>query len=457
MDNNEKKKSFWEYILQSLSGAGSLILAILFFFVLYNLGRFFRGIGALIGILMPLIYGLVIAFILGPMSEWWESLLLRFLPEMKNVHRRHMICRTLGVALAVITALAIVVIVLVLVIPQLFSSIVSLVNSVPGASARMTAWVQKILADNPDMQSQVLSTYNDASSTLLDWVQNTLLPRFQELMNGLSTGVLGLVSLLKNLILGLIISVYLMFNTRNYLSQTKKIIYTILPVNAANRLLFTLREVKVIFSGFLIGKLLDSLIIGMICFICMTLLNFPYTILISTIVGVTNVIPYFGPFIGAIPSAVLVLTVSPWQALYFLIFILVLQQVDGNIIGPKILGNATGLSSFWVLISLLLFGGVFGFIGMVIGVPVFAVLYDLVRQGIQWILQKRQLPQKLSIYRDIDHFDPLTKEPVLKDPRLKEEEERKRLEEREREREERLRRRRVLKAQLQNVRKKIKP
>ena len=457
MENSEKKKTFLEYLLQSLTGAGSLILAILFFFILYNLGRFFSGIGKLIHILMPLIYGLVIAFILGPMSEWWESLFQKILPSMKKPRTRNVICRGLGVALSEITALAIIIIVLVLVLPQLFSSTVSLVNSVPGASARLTAWVQTILADNPDLQSQVLNTYNDASSTLLDWVQNTLLPRFQELMNSLSSGVMGFVSLLKNLIFGIIISVYLMFNCRNYLSQTKKLIYTLLPIRAANHLLFTLREVKVVFSGFLIGKLMDSLIIGMICFVCMTILSFPYTILISTIVGVTNIIPYFGPFIGAIPSALLIMTVSPLHALYFLIFILVLQQIDGNIIGPKILGNATGLSSFWVLISLLLFGGLFNVVGMIIGVPVFAVLYDLAQRGIRQIIQKKDLPLSLSVYQDIDYVDPETGKPVMHDPKIAEEEERKRLEEKKKRQEELLQKRHALETRINKVRKKIHP
>ena len=239
----------------------------------------------------------------------------------------------------------------------------------------------------------------------LDWVQNTFLPRFQELLNNLSSGVFGFVSVLKNLVIGIIISVYLLYNRRLYLAQIKKFMYSLLPVKQANSLLFLLREVRDVFSGFLTGKLLDSLIIGMLCFVCMTIFRFPYPILISTIVGATNIIPYFGPFIGAIPGTILVLTVSYWQALYFVLFILILQQVDGNIIGPRILGSTTGLSSFWVLISLLLFGGLFGVPGMVIGVPVFAVLYDLVSRGVRWLLQQKNLPESSAYYEKLDHVD----------------------------------------------------
>ena len=165
------------------------------------------------------------------------------------------------------------------------------------------------------------------------------------------------------------------------------------------------RFIHRVFSGFLIGKVIDSLIIGLLCFFCLNLMKMPFTLLISVIVGVTNVIPFFGPFIGAIPSAVLVFLISPKQCLYFVLFILLLQQFDGNILGPKILGNSTGVSSFWVLASILLFGGLYGFIGMIIAVPATAVIFDLVAKIQNHCLRKKELSQDVDDYMGLERID----------------------------------------------------
>ena len=162
------------------------------------------------------------------------------------------------------------------------------------------------------------------------------------------------------------------------------------------------RYIHKVFGGFIIGKIVDSIIIGILCFLGLSVMNMPYTLLVSVIVGVTNVIPFFGPFIGAIPSALLILLVSPIQCLYFLIFILVLQQFDGNILGPKILGDTTGISSFWVLFSILLFGGLLGFVGMIVGVPIFAVFYRLLGDFINGLLEKKDLPVQTSQYDNLE-------------------------------------------------------
>ena len=400
--------------MQSVLGFGSLALAIMFYFFMLNIGKMFGIAFKLIEILMPVIYGLVIAFILGPMCDSAEKYLDMLIPHMKNMELRGRLITGLGVVLSVLAALVMVGIILVLVLPQLFTSIVSIINTVPAVSARATSWVNKVLHNNPDLQSQVLSAYSSIQDTVLNWVQNTLLPRMQEFLNSLSSGVIEFALVIKNIVIGVIISFYLLANRRQYLGQTKKVIYSVFPAKAANNIVFLLRDVRDIFSGFLIGKIVDSIIIGVICFICMNIFRFPYAILISTIVGVTNIIPYFGPFIGAIPSAILILTVNPLQALYFLLFVLVLQQVDGNIIGPRILGDTTGLASFWVLISILLFGGLYGVVGMIIGVPVFAVFYDLASRGVRKLADSRQLSQASEDFRSLDHVDPETGRMIMK-------------------------------------------
>ena len=219
--------------------------------------------------------------------------------------------------------------------------------------------------------------YDEVTNQLENWLTTSLVPNVSTVISGLSSGLLSVVLALKNILIGVIVMVYLLNIKETLSAQGKKIIYSVLPLRMANQFIEELRFVHRVFGGFITGKLLDSLIIGIICFVCLNWMKMPYVLLVSVIVGVTNVIPFFGPFIGAVPSAFLILLVSPMKCLYFLIFIVLLQQFDGNILGPKILGQSTGLPSFWVLFSILLFGGLFGFVGMIIAVPLFAVIYRL--------------------------------------------------------------------------------
>ena len=168
-----------------------------------------------------------------------------------------------------------------------------------------------------------------------------------------------------------------------------------------------IKEAKFInktFGGFITGKLIDSAIIGCICFVVLTIFKFPYIMLVSVIIGFTNIIPFFGPFIGAIPSTIIILTASPIYAVYFVIFIIILQQIDGNIIGPKILGGSTGIPSFWVMFAILFGGGLFGFVGMVLGIPVFAVLYAYVSRAVDSKLQKKNMPVNTNLYKDLSNY-----------------------------------------------------
>ncbi len=220
------------------------------------------------------------------------------------------------------------------------------------------------------------------------------------LVTGISLSVMNVINIVKNLLIGLIVAIYVVNSKETFISQAKKITYSILPEPNAAFVIDQFRLAHRMFGGFIIGKMIDSLIIGVICFVGMSILNIPYVMLVSVIIGVTNIIPFFGPFIGAIPSALLILLANPLKSLYFLVFVLVLQQFDGNILGPKILGDSTGLSSFWVLFSILLFGGLWGFIGMVIGVPLFAVIYHLIRLTVNHFLRKKELSTVTEEYLD---------------------------------------------------------
>ena len=254
----------------------------------------------------------------------------------------------------------------------------------------------------------MLSAYQKAVIDFQEWAGSNLIlniENLEKILGGVSVGVMGVFSTAKNLLIGVIVMIYLLNIKETLAAQGKKLIYTFLPLQVANATVEEFRYIHKVFSGFIIGKLIDSLIIGVICFILMNLFRLPYALLISVIVGVTNIIPFFGPFIGAIPSAVLVFLISPKQCLYFIGLILVLQQFDGNILGPKILGNSTGLSSFWVLFSILLFGGIYGFVGMIIAVPLTAVIFDLFGKLQTYLLLKKKLSSETKDYEDLVKID----------------------------------------------------
>ena len=204
-----------------------------------------------------------------------------------------------------------------------------------------------------------------------------------------------------------------MADKEGFTAKAKMLTYAVFNTSHANFIIHSMRFTNKTFIGFFTGKILDSAIIGVLCYIGMSFLNMPYTLLISVIIGVTNVIPFFGPYLGAIPSIFLILLVDPMQAIYFAIFILILQQFDGNILGPKILGESTGLSSFLVIVAILIGGGIFGIPGMIIGVPVFAVLYAALEKLVHISLVYKKVPDQEQQYTNIDCLDPETNEPIL--------------------------------------------
>ena len=246
---------------------------------------------------------------------------------------------------------------------------------------------------------------NHASENIQNWIQTDLLRQMNVLMTNITTGAINVLSEVFNFLVGCIVSVYMLFGKETFSAQIKKMLYAGMQVERANMVLHITRKSNEIFGGFIIGKIIDSAIIGVLCFIGITILDMPYILLVSVIVGVTNVIPFFGPYIGAIPSTILIALADPLKGLYFLIFIIALQQLDGNVIGPKILGNSTGLSAFWVVFSILLGGGLFGFIGMIIGVPTFAVIYYIVKMVVGEKLEKKRLPPDTEHFGEVEYLE----------------------------------------------------
>ena len=279
----------------------------------------------------------------------------------------------------------------------------------------LTEWVDRFLKQDSPLAGPLDTFIADASKYLEEWLRKSVLQQ-SDFIASITTGVYNVVKAIFNVIIGFIVSVYVLMTKEKFIGQLKKIIYAIFRPRYGNVVMEVVRKADEVFGGFFIGKIIDSLIIGCICFASLAILRMPYVALVSVIVGVTNVIPFFGPYIGAIPSAILIFLVDPMKGIYFIIYIIILQQVDGNVIGPKILGNTTGLSPFWVIFAILLFGGSFGVIGMLFGVPIFAVLYYIIKRVVEHVLRKRQLPEQTKEYIELDTVDTVTNQVKMKDP-----------------------------------------
>ena len=366
-----------------------------------------EGIMALLkDILAPIIYGAVFAYLMTPIYNRVQGAVIQQGGRMKLSKKTS---EKLGAFAATIVSLVVLIAVVTglisMLIPQLLTSIRGIIEALPSNIANLELWLEQMFVSNPEMEASVMAYYDMAVGYVQNWLTNDLIPNMYNIISGVSSGLFSIVNTVMDVFIGLIVMVYLLNMKTKLQTQAKMIIYGAFPLKIANKVIEECRFVHHVFGGFIIGKLLDSLIIGILCFILLTIMKMPYVLLVSVIIGVTNVIPFFGPFIGAVPSAFLILLVSPMKCLYFLIFILVLQQFDGNILGPKILGDSTGLPSFWVLFSILLFGGLFGFVGMIIAVPLFAVIYRLTATYVSSALRKKDLSARTEDYLSLDYID----------------------------------------------------
>lgn len=363
----DKKYLYWGITALLVIGA-----SICLFFLMFRGANFKDGVAQIISIAMPIIDGLVLAYLLTPVLNFIEKQALRHVFKKGRQALTDKQKKYLRMSAIVLTLLFVVLIIYAfssVVLPQLFKSIQSIVFQFPVYVNNLTAWLQKVLADNPEVESYINDLINTYTPELRSWMNDTLLPQMNAVLKVVSNYAFNVLKALWNMIIGLIISVYIMGSKEKFIGQAKKAIYSAMDIKRANSFIEDIRFVHRTFGGFISGKLLDSLLIGILCFAGTSIMGTPYPVLISVIIGVTNIVPFFGPYLGAIPSALLILMIDPIQCLYFLIFILVLQQFDGNILGPKILGDSTGLSSFWVIFSITIFGGFMGVPGMVIGVP----------------------------------------------------------------------------------------
>lgn len=400
------KNSYKKYVLWGVTAFGVVAASVLFFFFIFRLEAIEALLSRILKILEPVIYGLVIAYLLAPVAGYWNRKLSVFFKRyVSKETRAEALAKGGAVAISLLFALLVVCGLLLLVFPRLLESVKKIIDSFPAYIARAQALAEYLLETYPDLELLSGEAYNRMMQHLQSWVSTDLIPQMNILVTGLTSGILGVFNSMFNLFVGVIVSVYVLMGQKKFTGEGKKILYALMKPEQANGVLMVVRQSNRIFGGFISGKLIDSLIIGVICFVGLYFMKTPYMVLVSVIVGVTNIIPFFGPYIGAIPSAILILLVDWKQCIYFVIFIVILQQIDGNILGPKILGNSTGLSAFWVVFAILLGGGLFGFAGMLLGVPVFAVIYYIIKTYIEWRLAKKNLPTGTAEYAEIAYIE----------------------------------------------------
>lgn len=398
-----------KYLYWGITGFVILAAAILFYYLVFHTTKMLEIISSFFKICSPIIYGFILAYLLTPICTFFERKILYpiyvfFHIDTKRTKTRRRI-RTLAILLTIFLTIYVLYIFFSIVLKEVITSIQSIVLQSPIYINNLKTWFEHTLSMDKSLESTVSNLITTYSDEFNNWLNGSLMPRLNIIIKEVSLSVLGVAKGLWNLIIGLIISIYVMASKETFAGQSKKIAYAFLSEENANNIISDFRYANKTFGSYISGKIIDSVIMGFLCFFFMKVLRLDYQILISVIIGVTNVIPFFGPFLGAIPSALLILMINPMNGLKFIVLILILQQFDGNVLGPKILGDSTGLSSFWVIFSITIFGAYFGIIGMAIGVPVFALVYAAIKRKLNRMLNNKGLSTDTKEYMFLDKIE----------------------------------------------------
>ena len=388
------------------------VAAILVFYDTFFASRVLLRIGAkFLSALQPILYGFFMAYLLVPVVNFFETAMFpKELRTPKNGNYHVPGVRAVSILMTWMLVAFLLYLLASFLLPELYKSVVQLVSNIETYYNTINGWVLHFFEQFPTAGAWVNTQMNTYFNALVDWLTKEVLPQTKMILLALTGGVWSVVSFFMDMLVGVMVSIYVLATKERCAAQARKVVYSLFSRENVRWVLRGTHKVDSIFSGFVRGKLLDSLIIGILCFIVCSILKFPYTPLISVIVGLTNVIPFFGPFLGAVPSTFLILLVSPIQAVYFVIFVLILQQLDGNVIGPRILGDSTGLSSLWVIIAIMVGGSFFGVLGMFFGVPVFACIYSATTFFVETRLKQKALPVDSTAYQT----DDVRREPVEK-------------------------------------------
>lgn len=403
------KKTFVHFgIMLVVVAAVCGILALL----LFNASGLTGILGKFLEVISSVIYGTVFAYLMNPVMKLVESLLMKWFSKTNMTERTaKKLSRALGIVAAVIVFLAVIYAVVASIVPEVISSVEDLVNNkLNDYYQKITNWIEGAVSQNPTIKSWYDTNKEkiDIFGYIKNWFESIDVAKF--FSDAIGT-VFGFAKSIFNIFIGFVVAIYMLISKERFQCQAKKITVAMFKPQRADRVMELARRTNGIFGGFIVGKIIDSLIIGVICYIGMLILRLPYAMLISVLVGLTNIIPFFGPLIGISCGTFLILLSDPLQALYFLIFAVALQQVDGNIIGPKILGDRLGISDFWILVSITVFGGLFGFAGMLLGVPVFTLIYSLIDDAVNNALKKKKRTTNTQSYFDIVTVSDLDRHP----------------------------------------------
>ncbi|GHU44572.1 AI-2E family transporter [Clostridia bacterium] len=429
-------KTNWDikpYLAIGLTAVLVVIFCMVCFFLIFRYKELQDVTHRILEILQPIIFGLVFAYLINPIVVFLEKKISPlFGKSKKNVQvskptgkegkqgtaesvstekgqgaaelypvAKKNYARGISVVVAMVFVLLLITLLFVQVIPQLYASVEKLVRQLPEQRIAFLAWFDDFSRVNNEQYQYIASAVNTATEYITTWAKEVFLPQSGTFLTSLTSGVLSVVIVLMDLLIGLILAICLLLNKERLIGESKKLIYAIFPVRPANVFVKTLRKSNEIMSGYITGMIVNSVIVGIICYIIVRILHLPYAALVSVIMGVTNMIPFFGLLLGGIPTVFLIALVSPLQGLQFAIVVLVLREADSYLIKPKVLGDATGLSAFWIIVSTLVAGGLFGVTGMLLGVPVFAVIYYMVKKLVEYVLKKRKLPTATKEYTQV--------------------------------------------------------
>lgn len=389
MQQDKLKKTLKLAWSKGLSLFMAMAGAILLVFLLFRFDSILDQILRVCNILMPIIMGIVIAYLLNPVVEFYERHLDRSLGKfIEKKTKKKVSMRGLSIFISVLIVLAVIALLIMMVVPQIYTNISNLVYSLPEQIQNLVGKLMELAKNNEKVRNAINGFYDNIMNYITNWIKSDMLGQVSVVIDR----IMGIFGTAVNCLVAFIVAIYVLLSKETFRRQIKKGINAFFNERQTNVIVSVVKESDKIFGGFISGKIIDSFIIGVICFVCCLILRMPYVALVSVIVGVTNLIPFFGPYIGAIPSAVLILLDSPSKGIVFIIFIAILQQVDGNIIGPKILGQSTGLSPFWVVFAIFLGNGLFGIVGLFIGVPLWAVVYYLIKRYVNYrIMIKEQV------------------------------------------------------------------
>lgn len=393
-----------KYLYWGITAFLVIVASVLFYLLLNRMDVVVSVINFLIAIATPFLIGFVTAYLLNPVMEFFEKRCFKPLLSKTNKQVHPKLARVFALIVTFLLAFAVVAALGFMVFPQLFQSISGIIGNLSTYFSRIEKWILGFVSENQDIVNMLQKQFDNISKTVTSWATNDLLPQLTNLAGGLTVGIIGVLGTIVNICVGVIVSIYILFSKEKFFAQTKKVCYSIFSIKATNQMLRVTRRADRVFGSFIKGKLIEAVIVWAVMFVGMSVFHMPFAMLISVIVAITNIIPFFGPFIGVIPSAVLILVLDPMMALYFVIFAFVILQIDANFIGPKVVGGSTGLSAFWVIFSIMVFGGFFGLVGMIIGVPLFALIYSLAAEIAKNRLTQRDMPVSTKVYESIDHI-----------------------------------------------------